>query len=133
MVPCGLALREVFRQHGPRGPEENGPDNRVSPVPPAHNRAVCMRTAFPLPPIPPAQNRRYAHFITQGICRAASFYSQELICRYIALAGGLDGTLAITRMKPCFRVAVRIATVVAARPRGGCHGGRLAFMAGWAG
>jgi len=62
MVPRGLALREVFRQHGPRGPEENGPDNRVSPVPPAHNRAVCMRTALSPPPIPPAQNRRSERF-----------------------------------------------------------------------
>jgi hypothetical protein len=32
-----------------------------------------------------------------------------------------------------FQVAVTIATVVAARPRGGCLVGSLAFMAVWAG
>jgi len=33
-------------------------------------------------------------------------------------------------MQPCFQVAVKIATVVAARPRGGSRAGRLASMAG---
>jgi len=33
--------------------KENGPGNRVGLVPPAHNRAVCMRTVLSPPPIPP--------------------------------------------------------------------------------
>jgi len=37
------------------------------------------------------------------------------------LAGDLDGTFTIARMQPCFQVAVKIATVVPARPRGGPH------------
>jgi len=37
------------------------------------------------------------------------------------LAGDLDGTFAIARMQPCFQVAVKIATVVAARLRAGSH------------
>src|SRR5262249_29499785 len=41
--------------------------------------------------------------------------SRELICRYIALAADLGGAFAIARMQPCFQVAVKIATVVAAR------------------
>jgi len=59
--------------------------------------------------------------------------SRELICRYIALAADLDGTFAIARMRPCFQVAVKIATVVAARLKGGFHAGRLASTAAWAG
>src|SRR5215468_5513461 len=37
------------------------------------------------------------------------------------------------RMQPCFPVAVKIATVVAARPRGGSDAGSLASTAAWAG
>src|SRR5215472_10924376 len=36
-------------------------------------------------------------------------------------------------MQPCFQVAVKIATVVAARPRGGSDAGSLASTAAWAG
>jgi len=71
MVPRGLALREAFRQHGPRGPERERagqPREPSSAVPPTHNRAVCMRTALSPPPIPPAQNRRYACFRSVGAC-----------------------------------------------------------------
>ena len=39
----------------------------------------------------------------------------------------------MARMRPCFRGAVKIATVVAARPRGGSDAGRLASTAAWAG
>ena len=53
------------------------------------------------------------------MCRAASFKVRELICPSIALAADLDGTFAVARMRPCFQVAVQIAAVVAARPRGG--------------
>ena len=42
---------------------------------------------------------------------------RELICPCIALAADLDGTFAMARMQP-FPVAAKIATVVAARPRG---------------
>ena len=38
--------------------------------------------------------------------------------QYIALAADLDSTVAIARMQPCFQVAVQIATVVAAHPKG---------------
>ena len=59
--------------------------------------------------------------------------SRGLIWQYIALAADLDGTFAIARMQPCFQAAVKIATVAAARPRGGSHAGRLASTAAWAG
>ena len=55
------------------------------------------------------------------------------MCQYFALAADLDGAFAMARMQPCFQVAVKIATVVAARPRGGSHVGSLASTAAWAG
>jgi len=33
-------------------------------------------------------------------------------------------------MRPCLQVAVKTATIVAARPKGGSHAGRLASTAG---
>src|SRR5262249_61520489 len=74
-----------------------------------------------------------AHLLREGICRAASFKIRELICQYIAVAADLDGTFAIVRMQPCFQVTVKIATVVAARPRGGSDAGSLASTAACAG
>ena len=71
--------------------------------------------------------------LRQGICYAARLKSRGLIWQYIALAADLDGTFAIARMQPCFQAAVKIATVAAARPRGGSHAGRLASTAAWAG
>jgi len=88
-----------------------------------------LRSARP----PPAKNRRYAHLLREVICRAVSFKVENSFDRYIALAADLDGTFAIARMRPCFQVAVTIATVAAARPRGGFDAGSLASTAAWAG
>src|SRR5215469_2258507 len=76
--------------------------------------------------------RRYAHLLREGVCRAVSFNVRELICRYSALAAGLDGSFVIAGVRPCFREAVKIVTVVAARPRGGSDVGSLASTAAWA-
>src|SRR5215467_6857335 len=80
-----------------------------------------------------AHSRRYAQLLREVRCRAVSFNVRELICQYLALAGDPDGTFAVARMQPCFQVAVKIATVVAARPGGGPRAGRLASTAAWAG
>jgi hypothetical protein len=47
--------------------------------------------------------------------------------------GSLHGTFAIARMQSCFQVAVKIATVVAASPKGGSHAGSRVSTAAWAG
>jgi hypothetical protein len=60
--------------------------------------------------------------LREDMCRAASLKVRELICPCIAVAADLDGTFAMARMQPCFQVAVKIAAVVAARPRGGFPG-----------
>ena len=77
--------------------------------------------------------RRYAHLLREGICRAASFEVENSFDRYIASAADLDGTFAMARMRPCFQGLVKIATVGAARARGGSDAGGLASTAAWAG
>ena len=98
----------------------------------AQNEAICEPRAPAVSTTVCARNPQGA-FITGRHLPCRKLKSREVICRYIALAADPDGTFAIARMQPCFQVAVKIATVVAARLKGGFHVGRLASTAAWAG
>jgi hypothetical protein len=86
---------------------------------PVHSDPVDMRSS-------PISAQNAARHTKSALCALITgrhlpcrlLNSRELICQYIAFAADPDGTFAIARMQPCFRVAVKIATVVAARPKG---------------
>jgi hypothetical protein len=51
----------------------------------------------------------------------------------IEAAADPDSTFAIARMRPCFQVSLKVATVVAARPEAALKRAAVASKAAWAG
>ena len=103
----------------------------------AYDRRAIAADPAPRPPHPSLsldrRQIRQGALLREDSCRAASFKAENSYVSTSHLAVDPDGTFAMPRMQPWFQVAVKIATVVAAPPRGGSDAGRLASTAAWAG